>query len=249
MNVMKDDKKKAETKEGSLQRTIFHELLESNLPPEEKSLERLWQEGQIVVGAGADTTANALTVSTFHLLDNPEKCRKLKAELEIAMPDKYAPARLGVIEKLPYLSAVLLEGLRLSYGVSSRLQRVAPTEVLKFHEWAIPPGTPVGMTSVLMHHNESIFPESYSFIPERWADQPDAGRSLERYLVPFSKGSRQCIGINLARAELYLTLATVFRRYDMELFETTRERDVDLKHDMFLPQPSYESQGMRVIFK
>jgi hypothetical protein len=51
------------------------------------------------------------------------------------------------------------------------------------------------MSAVLMHHNETIFPNSHSFLPERWADASDRGRSLERYLVSFSKGSRQCIGI------------------------------------------------------
>ena len=49
------------------------------------------------------------------------------------------------------------------------------------------------MTSVLMHHNESNFPDSYNFIPERWMDLETRQR-LESYLVPFSKGSRQCIG-------------------------------------------------------
>jgi hypothetical protein len=96
-------------------------------------------------------------------------------------------------------------------------------------------------------------------------DQPDGGRSLERYLLSFSKGSRQCIGLkyvlpvawvlltndgeSLAKAELFLMLATIFRRYDMELYDTIFERDVELKHDMFLPQPSDESRGMRVLFK
>ena len=54
---------------------------------------------------------------------------------------------------------------------------------------------------------------------------------------------------SLAKAELYLTLATIFRRYEMELFETVFERDVQLKHDFFLPQPSEESMGVRVVFK
>jgi cytochrome P450 len=50
------------------------------------------------------------------------------------------------------------------------------------------------MTGVFMHHNEDIFPDSQSFIPERWMD-PDQRKYLERYMVAFSKGSRQCIGI------------------------------------------------------
>jgi hypothetical protein len=50
------------------------------------------------------------------------------------------------------------------------------------------------MTSIFMHHNEDIFPNSQSFIPERWMD-PEQRKKLEKYLVAFSKGSRQCIGI------------------------------------------------------
>jgi hypothetical protein len=41
----------------------------------------------------------------------------------------------------------------------------------------------------------------------------------------------------------------MFRRYDMELFETVRERDTDLFYDGFLPQPNPESKGVRVLFK
>jgi len=86
-----------------LDKTIFHALLESDLPPEEKLHSRLWQEGQVVIGAGADTTSNTLTVIHFHLLDNLDVLEKLKKELKDAMPDKFKPAELSVVEKLPYL--------------------------------------------------------------------------------------------------------------------------------------------------
>jgi hypothetical protein len=46
-----------------------------------------------------------------------------------------------------------------------------------------------------------------------------------------------------------LTLATVFRRYDLELFDTIRERDVDTAYDGFLPQTTPESKGVWVIIK
>lgn len=86
-----------------MDKTIIHELLESNLPPEEKLHSRLWQEAQVVIGAGADTTATTLNVTHFHVLDNPDVLKKLRAELETAMPDKFAPAKLSIVERLPYL--------------------------------------------------------------------------------------------------------------------------------------------------
>lgn len=103
------------------------------------------------------------------------------------------------------------------------------------------------MTSVFMHHNESIFPDSYNFLPERWMDLEKRKR-LETYMVAFTKGSRQCIGMNLARAEMLLALANVFRDVQFELYETTRE-DVTMAHELFLAFPKIGSKGVRCLVK
>lgn len=60
-----------------------------------------------------------------------------------------------------------------------------------YKDWTIPAGTPVGMTSALIHQNADIFYEPESFIPERWIENP----KLDQYLLSFSKGTRQCAGI------------------------------------------------------
>ena len=90
-----------------LEKTIFHEILESDVPEEEKSFERLWQEAQVTIGAGSDTTGNAFTVTHFHLLDNPGILKKLQDELREALPNKYDPVELRVVEQLPYLVSFL----------------------------------------------------------------------------------------------------------------------------------------------
>lgn len=86
-----------------MDRTIIHALLESDLSPADKMHSRIWQEAQVVIGAGADTTANTLNVTHYHILDNPGVLKTLQAELIAAMPDKSAPAELAVVEQLPYL--------------------------------------------------------------------------------------------------------------------------------------------------
>lgn len=192
--VIDDKASGTDQHDPSLPRTVFHSLLDSDLPPAELRKARLAQEAQVIIGAGADTTAHALATTTFHLLDNPPRLRQLQRELATAFPDPEAEMGIAAVERLPYLSAVVMEGLRLSYGLSTRLARIAPTEVLRCGEWEIPAGTPVGMTSVLMHHNETIFPDSRSFVPERWMGE-GAAKRLERYMVSFSRGSRQCIGM------------------------------------------------------
>ena len=113
----------------------------------------------------------------------------------------------------------------------------------------------MSMTIPLTHHDESIFPNSDSFDPGRWLGN-DASQ-LEKYLVSFSKGSRACLGLNLAWAELYLCTAGVFRRFGsqevrglsdigtLELYETGIG-DVALVSDRFFPVAKEGSKGVRV---
>jgi cytochrome P450 len=68
----------------------------------------------VVVGAGADTTGNALTITTFHLLANPDICARLRKELEEAIPDRFQPAKLSFVENLPYLVSSLTALIRLT---------------------------------------------------------------------------------------------------------------------------------------
>ncbi|CZR61295.1 related to cytochrome P450 CYP3/CYP5/CYP6/CYP9 subfamilies [Phialocephala subalpina] len=235
--------------------TIFHELLNSKLPESEKGVLRLAEEAQTIIVAGQETIAWALTVVTYNLLTNPRVLKKLKEELETTISDINVSTPLAVLENLPYLSGVIKEGLRLSYGVVSRSQRIA-FEPLAFSdgkkEWIIPPGTPVGMTSLLIHQNEAIYPNWREFRPERWIEDP----RLDRYLVSFSKGSRGCIGMPLANAEMYLWLSGVFRRFGspdirfqgdegvLELVDTGPE-DVEVASDCFVPNIAAGRQGVR----
>jgi cytochrome P450 len=177
--------------------TIFHELLNSDLPSQEKSVDRLGDEAQLMIGAGLETTAWALTVTSFHLINNPTILKKLRAELEATIPNPTVKVDSLSLEKLPYLSACIQEGIRLSYGVSARNPRISPDKPTRYKDWVIPAGTPVSMTTVDVHHDEHIYPSSRSFIPERWLDNPktEEGDSLNRYFVAFGKGARSCLGI------------------------------------------------------
>lgn len=177
--------------------TIFHELLQSNLPPQEKSLDRLGDEAQLMIGAGLETTAWALTTIFYHLTSNPPILKKLRAELEEVNPDPMAVLSVIRLGKLPYLSACVQEGIRLSYGASSRSPRISPHKPTRYKDWVIPSGTPVSMTIVDVHHDEHVFPNSRVYIPERWLNNPTTadGENLNRYFVSFGKDARSCLGV------------------------------------------------------
>ncbi|KAL5040995.1 hypothetical protein BDW71DRAFT_192675 [Aspergillus fruticulosus] len=230
-----------ETKDG--RQNLFDNVLSSNLPEQEKSEARLAQDMQVFVSAGAETTAKAMSYILFYLHNEPALLKKLKDELAPLGNDP----SLIQLEQLPYLTSVMLEGIRLSYGVTARLPRIAPYNALKYKDWTIPPGTPVSMSCLLMHHDESIFPDSYRFNPERWVD-PTERKRLEKYMVAFSKGSRICIGMHLARSEILLVISTLLRRLNFELYETTIE-DVRVVHDIFIPFVKMDSKGVRFLIK
>ena len=229
--------------------TVFHSLRDDDdLPPSEKSLSRLVWEAQSLVGAGTLTSTHMMGITTYHILANPPILDRLLTELEGAIPDDATQGLLQNLEQLPYLGAVINEGLRVSYGLFHRLQRVHPDNALTFRGWTIPPGTPIGMDSLHMHNDPTIFPEPRKFDPSRFMGPEKEFR--QKQLFNFGRGTRQCVGMNLAMAEIHLTLATVFRRLGkkMRLYDTDRERDVDVKHDFLVTNPSLESRGVRVVF-
>ncbi|KAI4101078.1 MAG: hypothetical protein LQ339_005201 [Xanthoria mediterranea] len=228
------------------QRTIFHDLLTNHsLIPEERTPERLAAEGVGIVSAGSMTVAHTLSVISYHIIANPDILSKLRDELACSLPTNGPPPKWGRLEQLPYLSAVIQEGLRVSCSVSHRLQRISPDIDLVYQQWSIPKGTPVGMTSILMHFNPHLFPSPHTFSPNRWL-QPNAAH-LRRFIVAFSKGSRQCLGMNLAYCELYLMLAALFApgRFAFELFDTDGG-DAEVAHDFFNASQSVRSKGIRV---
>ena len=229
--------------------SIFRTLLDSDLPAHDKSAHRLMQDAQALLGGGIVTTAMTLALATYYVLSDEQILKTLTDELTEAIPDPAHPLPLLELEQLEYLTVITLESLRMSYGVTHRLQRISPDQPLRYQEWIIPAGTPVSMTSIHMHDNTDIFPEPHLFKPERWLPLETEGRRLQKYLVAFARGSRSCLGMNLGTAELYMCLAGVFRNLGsiMKIVDTVKERDVDICRDFLTPFMREDSTGIKVV--
>jgi len=108
--------------------------------------------------------------------------------------------QLRTLEQLPYMTSIIMEGLRLSPAIASRSARIAPDRDLFYSDrsgsvkWRIPAGTPVGMTTLLMHTDPTLYPEPMSFNPDRWMDL-EFRKAASKTYAPFSKGTRSCIGM------------------------------------------------------
>jgi cytochrome P450 len=260
--VQKIDKIKANSSEYSDAEipTIFHGLLQSSLPESEKTSSRLAEEASVLLSAGTDSSANTLSAITYHLLSNPRILHKLRKELIDAIPNKSERQfpKISKVEALPYLSAVIQEGLRLHPAVSGRQQRVAPTEDLIYIDpsnnktYKLPRWTVMSMNPMLLSRRKEMYPNPGEFRPERFIENP----KLRNFNFTFSKGTRVCMGMNLAYQEMYVILAGLFGRFGggegqgerLELYETDRG-DVEIVRDLVTENIRDGSVGVRVVVK
>jgi cytochrome P450 len=106
--------------------------------------------------------------------------------------------------------------------------------------YGIPADTPVSISILLLHHREDLYPDPFSFRPERWfgVKQPDdpgddrSGEAGRRVVIkpgtyewlPFGGGTRRCLGAALAMAEQRVVLTEMARRLDIEAVDDAAER-------------------------
>jgi cytochrome P450 len=96
------DEEKSGQVEKSASRSIFQDILQSNLPPSDKTPARLSAEAGLLVMAGTETTARSLAVIMFYLLDTPHVLERLRKELAPHMPRPDSRVSLAELEGIPY---------------------------------------------------------------------------------------------------------------------------------------------------
>lgn len=149
---------------------MIHSILQSNLPETEKSFDRINEEVGTVLGAALETTAQALRVILYYVYSDPIMLHRLRTEISCVTKETNTNQVIPLksLEQIQYLTAVLMEGLRLSPGLATRMARIAPDRPLVYNKWTIPAGTPVGMTTLLMHTDEKLYPEPQLFQGGKW---------------------------------------------------------------------------------
>ncbi|KAK0728769.1 cytochrome P450 [Lasiosphaeria miniovina] len=148
---------------------IFGTILAApGLSTAEKRPARIAQEGFVAIAAGGKALARVLLNGTFHILDNRDRVLPhLRDGLLAAMPNTHSRPSLKDLEKLPWLTVIVKDSLRISTLLTSRLPIVAPHEALQSKEWMIPAGTPVSMTLSDILLDATPFPDPHVFHPER----------------------------------------------------------------------------------
>ena len=159
-----------------------------------------------LIFAGTDSTGMNLATIMRCLALHPEKYQRLKKEVR---DNDTLEANALDTQALPYLNAVVKEGLRISMANPTRLPHAVPAGGWTFKDIYFPAGTIVGCSAYELHFNPTVFPKPESFIPERWLNTTEA---MSRYWFAFGAGSRACIARNLATMELQFATERLARR-------------------------------------
>lgn len=171
--------------------------------------DNLFPHVRAVLLASVHSTTTALTGTLKFVLRDSDVQKKLKEELNSSFGPGDLPS-LEILQKLPYLNAVIDESLRLFPPIPLLGPRVSPgVEVDGMH---VDTGKEILTSLYTLHRSPLYFPEPNKFMPERWLDQNSSQQ--RRAFHPFSTGSRSCIGKHLALQALRLALARILLEFD-----------------------------------
>lgn len=188
-------------------------LLEASDPETGRGLSDLDVRANIVtfIGAGHETTANALSWSLYLLSEAPAVRERVEREVDAAARDEDAPPPL---DRLPLLRAVLDEAMRL-YPPVPFLSRAAIGED-RIGRVRIPAGSLVMIAPYVLHRHRRLWEEPDAFDPDRF--MPGRREAIDRHAyLPFGAGPRVCIGASFSLQEAAIVMARLVRAFRFEL--------------------------------
>lgn len=188
--------------------------------------------------AGHETTATTCCWALVFMSRFPEVRDRVRREVLSVAGDR--SLRPDDFANLDFTHRVIKETMRLcppAWGIERRA-----TEADTLGGYEVPAGTSVWLPLLLLHRHPRYWANPEGFDPDRFLPDVASTRPAHAYL-PFGAGPRMCIGASFASMEAVLAIATLVRKYDLELLEGIDIRPV--AGMVYRPETSVE---MRVKF-
>jgi cytochrome P450 len=184
------------------------------------SQNELWMECELLIVAGADTTATVIAALFFYLVHNPDVQEKLAKEIDSEFSHVSEIVAGPKLHACKYLRAVISEGLRLAPPVAAELPRTVLPGGTFAEGHYFPPGVDLSVSTYCLGLNEDVFAAPFQFRPERWmSDAPgnseESVKLAESGLSAFWAGTRGCVGKNLAWMEMSIVVARAVFSFQM----------------------------------
>jgi cytochrome P450 len=159
--------------------------------------QELRDELMTLLVAGHETTASQLGWLFECLAREPRVVERLRAEISAGEEDAY-------------LTATIQEAMRRYPVIPNAAPRLVK-ESVEIGGWTYQPGACLIANAYLIHHDPDIYPEPYSFQPERFVEKPPGTYTW----FPFGGGRRRCVGASFAMLEMKIVLRAVIERSDV----------------------------------
>ncbi|GME66327.1 Pisatin demethylase [Neofusicoccum parvum] len=178
-------------------------------------------EISISLVAGSDTTATAMRSTLLSIISTPCVYSRLVREIDdaVARGAVSSPISEEEARRLPYLQAVIKEGLRRFPPITQLRERMVPAEGDWHDGRFIPGGTFVGLNAWGLQLNPVFGDDPEVFRPERWlVDDQARLRQMEQVQqLIFGHGTTKCLGIPIAMMNLNKIFVELLRRFDIQV--------------------------------
>ncbi|KAH9142088.1 hypothetical protein AeRB84_013813 [Aphanomyces euteiches] len=184
--------------------------------------------------AGHENSSSTLGWVVVEISRRPDVVAKMRAECNKVLNKHGSIDSWNAKKELIYTNAVIQETLRLNTVVFTLLRRVAlADDSIPMSDGSsifIPKGTNIEIVSAALHRNPRYWVKPDDFNPERFipdtpewiADEKKRGGSSHNFhYLPFSFGSKGCIGQRFATTEMIVILALMITKFDLQV-DTTR---------------------------
>ncbi|CAJ2512418.1 Uu.00g054330.m01.CDS01 [Anthostomella pinea] len=169
--------------------------------------------------AGTDSTATGIRMTLLLLVSNPMAYHKLRAEIDngIGKGKVSSPIKDTEARQLPYLQAVIKEGLRTFPVVTATFFKKVPRGGDTINGYYVPEGTEIGHNVLgIMRSRKYWGDDADAFRPERWleADTETAEMMSGVLEALWGSGRYKCLGRVVAQMELNKVFVELLRRFD-----------------------------------
>ncbi|XP_050081729.1 cytochrome P450 4d2-like [Anopheles aquasalis] len=222
---------------GKRKRALLDTLLEARIDGKPLTDDDIREEVDTFTFAGHDTTASAMTFLLYNVAKHPEVQERLYEEILDEIGSEFTEITLSTLNNLRYMDLVLKESLRL-YPPVPMIARIATDDTEVLGERIIR-GTSVVLDIFLMHRSEDYFHDPDQFDPTRFEGMRDADTFNPYTYIPFSAGSRNCIGQKYAQYAIKSALVKILQHFTVRLtrdnYEPTLKAEMVLKPATGLP--------------
>jgi cytochrome P450 len=175
-----------------------------------------------LIFAGSETSGTLLSGAIYYLLKNPRWLEELQREVRGTFAQESQITFIASAQ-LKIMNAIIFEALRMYPPVPVALPRVVPRTGATVAGTFIPPNTKIGIPHYAAYHSSRNFTDPEKFAPERFMGDEAYANDKRSVVQPFSVGYRNCIGQNLAWAEMRTILARIAWNFDMELLNVGKD--------------------------